>query len=296
VSRIRPQSLIGLPLALILVALMVRPSRADSPTGLPIECQELRRYDAPEATQAAAVDAECFYAIGNRVIAKYAKDLGRQLAVWSAPEGSPIEHLNSGVVRGGKLYCAHSNFPNYPEISSVEIWDTQSLRHVDSHSFGIDTGSLTWIDWRDDAWWAVFAHYTEKVNDDPLARDTRWTSLVRFDKEWRRTAGWVFPGPLLERFKPHSSSGGGWDTAGRLFCSGHDRGELYEIALPDAGSTLTWRATYSLPITGQGFAWDPSQPGVLYGIDRPKRQVVVVRLPEGNAEQQATKAGQAQPR
>jgi hypothetical protein len=43
---------------------------------------------------------------------------------------------------------------------------------------------------------------------------------------------------------------------------------------------LILRAIYTLPITGQGFAWDPSQPGVLFGIDRPKRQVVVIRVPD----------------
>jgi hypothetical protein len=146
-------------------------------------------------------------------------------------------------VRENRLYCAHSNFPAYPEISSVEIWDTASLEHVGTHSFGIYEGSLTWIDWHENAWWAVFAHYTERVNDDPQARDARWTTLVRFDAQWRRTAGWVFPAAVVEKFNPHSCSGGGWGPDGRLFVSGHDRGELYELQRPTSGSTLDLRAT-----------------------------------------------------
>ena len=249
----------------------------DSPTapaGL-----ELRHFDAPEATQAVAVDATSFYAIGNRVIAKYSKKTGERGKVWTASTTLPLEHLNSGVVIDGRLYCAHSNFPNYPETSSVETWDADTLVHVDTHSLGIYEGSLTWIDWHDDAWWAVFAHYTEKVNDDPHAKDARWSSLVRFDGHWRRTAGWTFPPEVIARFEPHSCSGGSWSDNGRLYCTGHDRGDLYELELPRAGATLRLTQTISAPITGQGFAWDRSQPGELYGIDRPRGEVVVVKLP-----------------
>ncbi len=283
-------------IVLILVVFTGLPvlSRADAPLVM-FTCEELRRFDAPEATQAAAVDKNYFYAIGDRTIAMYDKKTGRQMMRWTAQEDSAIVHLNAGVVLDGKLYCAHSNYPQYPETSSVEVWDTSNLKHVDSHSFGIDTGSLTWLDWHDNAWWACFAHYTEKVNDDPYARDARWTSLVRFDSEWRRTAGWVFPPAVIERFQPDSSSGGGWGPGGRLFCTGHDRGELYEIALPDAGSYLKLRATFSLPITGQGIAWDASEPGVLYGIDRPNRQVVEIRVPEPTTAPTVTAAAR-QPR
>jgi hypothetical protein len=239
---------------------------------------ELHRWDAPEATQAVAVDADHFYAIGDNVIAKYTKTTGKRLLRWTATRDLPLEHLNSGIVLDGKLYCAHSNFPRYPDTSSVEIWDTDTLEHVGSHSLGIYEGSLTWIDRHDGAWWAVFAHYTEKVNDNPHARDARWTSLVEFDRRWRRTAGWVFPPEVIDRFQPHSCSGGAWGAGGLLYCTGHDRGELYELALPLAGATLSLQRTLAVPITGQGFAFDPTHPAVLYGIDRPHRQVVVVKL------------------
>ena len=240
--------------------------------------QELTRFEAPEATQAVAVDPSHFFAIGNRVIGRYSKQSGSRDLSWEASADIPLEHLNSGVVLDGRLYCAHSNFPRYPESSSLEIWDANTLKHVGTHSLGIYEGSLTWIDWHDEAWWAVFAHYTENVNDDPHAKDARWTSLVRFDRAWRRTAGWVFPTAVVDCFEPHSCSGGSWGANGHLFCTGHDRGELYELELPSAGATLKLTHTIAAPITGQGFAWDRIEPGVFYGIDRPRGQVVVVRM------------------
>jgi hypothetical protein len=239
---------------------------------------EIRRYSAPEATQAVAVDAQHFYAIANQVIAKYSKDNGRLVKRWTASPEIPLEHLNSGVVLQDKLYCAHSNFPAYPEASSIEIWDTATLEHVDTHSLGICEGSLTWIDWHDSAWWALFAHYTENVNDNPHSKDSRWTSLVRFDQQWRRTGGWVFPPKVIDRFEPHSCSGGSWGKNGLLYCTGHDRMELYELAFPTSGAMLRLRRTIAVPLTGQGFAWDRSQPGVLYGIDRALRQVIAVQV------------------
>ena len=239
---------------------------------------EVRRYDAPEATQAVAVDGAYFYAIGDDVIAKYAKSTGTLCKRWKASDDVPLEHLNSGIVQDGKLYAAHSNYPHYPDASSVEIWDTETLEHVDSHSFGIYEGSLTWIDWHDESWWAVFAHYTEKINDDPYAKDARWTSLVRFDPQWHREAGWTFPEEVIARFQPDSCSGGTWESD-RLYCTGHDRGELYELVRPEGGATLRLVRTIRVPITGQGIAWDRDEPRTLYGIDRPRRQVVVARLP-----------------
>lgn len=237
---------------------------------------ELQRFDAPEATQAVAVDGGHFYAIANSRIGKYDRDSGKLVASWQASDEFPLTHLNSGLVRDGRLYCAHSNFPKFPNTSSVEIWDTQTLEHVDSHSFGIYEGSLTWVDWKDDSWWAVFAHYTIKVNDNPRSRDNRWTSLVRFDPQWRRQAGWVFPQEVLDRFDPHSCSGGGWGPDGVLYCTGHDLGEVYRLQLPRSGSTLVLTSPLTAPFTGQGIAWDHRQQ-LLFGISRPKRQVIVTR-------------------
>ena len=101
------------------------------------EFKEVRRYDAPEAGQAVAIDERHFYAIVNSMIAKYDRETGKRVAVWKSDAERPLRHLNSGIVRDGKLYCANSNYPQWPEASSVEIWDTKTMEHIGSHSLGI---------------------------------------------------------------------------------------------------------------------------------------------------------------
>src|SRR4051812_24274753 len=98
--------------------------------------EELRRVPAAEANQAVAADENCLYAIGNHVIGKYDKKTGKRLAGWECVSGKPLIHLDSGVVHERVLYCAHSNFPGLPMVSSIEMWETESLRHIGSHSFG----------------------------------------------------------------------------------------------------------------------------------------------------------------
>lgn len=241
----------------------------------------VRRIDVPEARQAVAVDDTHFYAISNSVVAKYERQSGQRVAIWKADDKRPLKHLNSGIVIDGKLYCAHSNYPQFPEASSVEVWDTKTLQHVQSKSLGIYEGSLTWIDQRDGDWWAVFAHYSKKVNQNPFAKDHTHTSLVQFDDQWRRKGGYIFPKAVLDRFDPHSCSGGSWGPDGFIYCSGHDLGEVYQLQLPTAGSTLVLKQTMSAPITGQGFAWAPDGE-TIYGIDRARRQVVIARWVKGD--------------
>ncbi|MEP3478332.1 MAG: hypothetical protein ABJZ55_03705 [Fuerstiella sp.] len=240
----------------------------------------VRRIDVPEAGQAVAVDDTFFYAISNSVVAKYERQSGQRVAIWKADAQRPLKHLNSGIVIDGKLYCAHSNYPQFPEASSVEVWDTTTLQHVQSKSLGIYEGSLTWIDQHDGDWWAVFAHYSKKVNQNPFAKDHTHTSLVHFDDQWRRKGGYIFPKTVLDRFDPHSCSGGSWGPDGMIYCSGHDLGEIYQLRLPKAGSTLVLEQTLPAPITGQGFAWAPDGQAI-YGIDRARRQVVVAKWVKG---------------
>ncbi len=258
----------------IVMAGLASVSWADEPPA-----KVLARFHALEAVQAVAVDDAHFYAIANTRIGKYRKTDGELVKRWEADEETPLKHMNAGVVINGKLYCAHSNYPHFPEASSVEIFDPETLEHVSSHSLGICEGSLTWIDWHDDAWWVVFAHYSNKVNDDPFARPHTYTTLVKFDRQWRRMAGWTFPEEVLDRFAPQSCSGGGWGPDGRLYSTGHDRGEIYQLELPKAGSTLVLKKIIPVEIAGQGIAWDTSRPGVLYGIDRAKKQVIVSKVP-----------------
>lgn len=238
----------------------------------------VQRRTAPEAGQAVAVDAQHYFAIANTVIVQYDRFTNQPTGRWQASEEFPLKHLNSGIVHEGRLYCAHSNFPAYPEASSIEVFDATTLVHLASHSLGIAEGSLTCIVPHSGKWWAVYAHYTEKVNENPHALDHRCTSLVRMDGDFRREAGWVFPTPVLDRFAPHSCSGAAWGPDGLLYCTGHDRGEVYALELPKAGSELRLVKSLELPITGQGICWDPLEPGVLWGIDRPHREVLSGRL------------------
>jgi len=243
----------------------------------PLTAEVLKRFPAPEAHQGVAVDAEHFYAITNRAIGKYDKRTGRKVALWQQEETRPLVHLNSGVVHQGKLYCAHSNYPRQPSTSSIEIWDTASMRHIDSHSFGIYEGSCTWVIQQGEAWWVAFAHYNDKNNDQDTTN--RKTSLVKFDHRWRRLAAWVFPDELMDRLRPYSCSGGDWGTDGLLYITGHDTPELFVLRLPKAGSTLDLIATINGTTPGQGIAWDHDEDRILFGIDRDRGEVVRMRIP-----------------
>src|SRR5678815_2243433 len=97
------------------------------------ELEEIARFNAPEARQGIAVDAQHVYAVTDRGIGKYEKSTGRFVAKWEGAKGGPIIHLDSGAVIDGKLYAAHSNYPQEPMTSSVEIWDAETLKHIGTH-------------------------------------------------------------------------------------------------------------------------------------------------------------------
>lgn len=242
------------------------------------EFEEVKSMPAAEANQAVAVDAEYVYAIDSHAIGKYDKETGEKVDEWSGGEEGRIHHLNSGVVVDGTLYCAHSNFPGVPMVSSIEMWDVETMEHTDSHAFGIYEGSATWIDYHDGDWWVVFAHYE---GDGGLPnKGPEWTRLVRMDEKGRRKGGWAFPPELIERFRPYSNSGGAWGPDGRLYVTGHDAKEVYVLERPEAGATLQWVETLEFPGEGQGVAWDPAEPNVLYGIRRSEREIVAGELAE----------------
>jgi len=189
-NAVRPLALLAV-LALVICAA----SHADTPTR---SLQELRRFKAAEARQAVAVDAHHFYAIDNRAIGKYDKRTGERVGGYLEPDGGGIHHLNSGIVLDGRLYCANSNYPGVPMLSSIEIFDTQTLEHVGSHSFGMLSGSATWIDRRDGLWWVGFGNY-EGRGGIP-GRGTEWTEIALYDDQWRRVGGYGFPVEVIERF------------------------------------------------------------------------------------------------
>lgn len=238
--------------------------------------REVRRFAAVEARQGVAVDTQHFYAIGDRSIGKYEKGSGKKVDAWTSPAGGPIMHLNDGKVIDGRLYCAHSNYPNLPMTSSIEIFEISPLRHLTSHSFGVFGGSATWVDRRDGRWWVTFAHY-EGRGGEP-GKGTAATALVAFDEQWRPTARYVFPPEIVKRLQPYSNSGGTWGPDDLLHVTGHDATEVYALRLPAVGSVLELADVIPAPIAGQGIAWDRSQPGILYGIIKARNEVVVSRL------------------
>jgi hypothetical protein len=264
--------------AILFAALPAMAEDAGSPQG---SSELIQRFQIKEARQAVAVDADAFYAVDNTAIAKYDKKTGTLIAKWDGKDSGAI-HLDSGVVVDGKLYAAHSNYPDWPMVSSIEIWDAATMKHIESVSLGIERGSLTWLD-RDakGRWWGAFANYNRVFDKSPIAYGNKYnTQLVRFDADWRVAEAWVFPDALVEKFDDMSNSGGSWGPDGKLYVTGHDNPELYVIELPEIGAILRWVGTIPAEIGGQGFAFDHSQPGVIYGIIRKKdgNEVTVSRL------------------
>ncbi|WP_109473727.1 hypothetical protein [Ornithinimicrobium cavernae] len=239
---------------------------------------------ARDANQGVAVDDTHAYAINNRSITKIDRSTGeRVLQFVGDPEG-PIQHLDSGVVVRGTIYAAHSNYPEWPMESSIEVFDARTLEHLDSHPIGIDRGSLTWLDFHDGSWWAGFANY-DNVHDGRVYGENPNAQIVRMDDSFQVEAGYVVPRPILDRFAPMSNSGGSWGPDGNLYLTGHDLPEAYVMQLPMAGAELEWLATVELPgIEGQGIAWDRPSKGQgkdphLFGIDRPSREIKEFDMP-----------------
>jgi len=237
---------------------------------------EVRRFAAAEARQGVAAGHRSFYAIDNSTIARYNKRSGRQLAIWRA---DPVRypHINSCAVVADLLVCANSNYPAVPMRSSVVWLDAKTLAVVREHDLGAGFGSLTWLDWRQDSWWACYAHYDGKGGEP--GRDHRATRLVRYDAEFRVIASYRFPDEVLAHFAPRSASGGAWGRNGALYVSGHDRPEIYRLAVPKSGTTLILEAVIATPTHGQAIGIDRRDANLLWSIDRSSKAVVESRLP-----------------
>ena len=233
-----------------------------------------RRISAPEARQGVASDGRFVYAIDKRRIGKYEIATGRRVASW---KGDPkrFHHLNSSTMVGRELVCAASNYPELPHASSVEFFDAAQLIHLRSVNLGLGPGSLTAIDRHHGQWWAVFANYDGRGGRPD--RDHRSTLLVRMDDAFLEIKSWKFPPTVLERFAPKSASGASWKADGRLTVSGHDRAELYVVAVPHVGEMLDHVATVAVATPGQAIDWDPNDPDLLWSIDRKRREIVASR-------------------
>jgi hypothetical protein len=251
-------------------------AQADGDAPSPPPSPVTLRLPALEAHQGAASDGTYVYAIDNDRIGKYVIATGKRIAQWQG-ERRLFPHMNSCTVAGRELVCAASNYPSVPQTSAVEIFDTATLRHLRTVSLGIGPGSLTVLDRHDGKWWAVFANYTGKGGEP--GRDYRYTQLIRMDDAFRQEAAWTFPEAVLARFAPYSCSGASWSGDGRLYVTGHDRPEIYELALPTAGSRLELRRTIGTATPGQAIDWDPKTPGRLWSIDRAKTEMVASAIP-----------------
>jgi len=231
--------------------------------------EQIGEFAVPEANQGIGVDDRYFYAVDNRTIAKYDKKTGKPAGKWEGPKDGPIMHLDSAMVMDGKIFSAHSNYSQWPMTSSLEIWDADTMEHVGTHSFGINWGSLTWVDFHNGYWWMTFANYDRPFgpNKTPYGYKAA-TQMVKFTADFRYVESWILPKALLDKFEDMSNSGGSWGPDGYLYLSGHDPAEIYKMRLPKAGSILEHVGTLAMNIRGQGIAWDRSNRGVIYGIIR----------------------------
>jgi len=245
----------------------------------------ITQYTSADAYQAIAVDAEHFYAISNVRITKHDKQSGDVKSSWGGVSGvaAGLMHLDSGMVADGKLYAAHSNYPLWPMDSSIEVWDAETMGHIDSHNYGVLLGSMTWIDRYDDSWWGAFANYdrVQPGADHPYG-ETSNTVIVKLDQDFSVLQQWALPDEILARMSPMSNSGGSWGTDGYLYLTGHNYPEIYVMRVPETGSTLDWVATVAVPgLDGQGIAWDRTATDrELWAILRNNRQVLRIQMPE----------------
>lgn len=227
---------------------------------------ETNRLPSPHATQAAAADAERLYAISNTTIATYDRESGALLATASA-DGT--EHLNSGFLHAGRLYAAHSNYPEMPHESDIRVFDPKTNLLTIHHVFPDPPGSLVWCVRHDGHWWCCFAWY----GDDNARSVLIEYADDDFATEKRRL---FFPDEVIADFDGMSASGGVWD-GDTILASHHHYPVLYRLRVPadPQATTLELVETLDCPFPGQGIAADPAVPGGLVGIDRPGRAIVV---------------------
>ena len=269
-AAVFPPGLVAIACGLASIGMLPAQSAPHATTGEPLGV--VRRYPAAEAKQGVAVDARFFYAIEDTAIGQYDRQTGARVGGWRGT-GDAITHLDSGVVIGTRLYCAHSNYPQTPMVSSVEIFDTTRMEHVE-HVALPHLGSATWLDRARGSWWVAFAHYGATGGEPgKTPADTR---LVQFDNRWRPRRSWSFPGAVVARWGSMSSSGGVW-VGRRLYTTGHDARELYVLEVPPSGSTLVLREIVPFDSHGQGIAFDRAA-ALLYSIQRQTREVLVSRV------------------
>lgn len=102
-------------ITVVLSALLLSPAM---PLSAKPVLKQIAEFAVAEANQGVGVDDKYFYAIDNQTIAKYDKKTGKQIQKWQGDKAGPILHLDSAMLMDGKIYCAHSNYPEWPMTSS----------------------------------------------------------------------------------------------------------------------------------------------------------------------------------
>lgn len=210
------------------------------------------------ATQAAAADETRVFAVSSTTVAMYDRATGKLLG-----SAGGATHLNSAFVHGGKVYCAHSNYPKTPETSEIRVFDPEAKTLAVFHEFKEPPGSLVWNVHDGKNWWCCFAHY---------GADNAKTVLVRYGDGFKEEQRWTFPKAVVDDWDKMSASGGVFD-GDTLLVTHHHFKVLYRLKVPKPGKELELVEALACPFPGQGIAADPKTGG-LVGIDRGAKKVV----------------------
>lgn len=235
-----------------------------------------KRIAASEARQGVATDGEFVFAIDNSDIGKYEIASGERVAGFKG-EADSFPHMNSCTVVEEALVCAASNYPHTPHRGRVEFFNASDLRHQRTVELPDNPGSLTVFDRHAGHWWAVFANY-DATGGVP-GQDHTATQIARLSDGFTIEQSWTLPPTVLARIAPKSISGGVWGSDGLFYVSGHDKPEIYVLALPESGSVMRHVGTFATASFGQAIALDPHSPQRMWSIDRATKSMIASRLP-----------------
>lgn len=214
-----------------------------------------------DAHQAIAVSKNYFYAISNKSISKCDKITGKVVKRYKSDDSNM--HLNSGTIIGSQLFCAN----NPKNFNSIVVF-SKNLRIIKSFDIDIKNGSLTWIDINDGKWFGMVAFYKNQVHKTHLVQFNIANNKLIIKKKW------FFPTSVTKRFYPYSCSGGSFKD-NFLYCTGHDKKEIYVMSVVPNKQLLKHVKTIKSYSTGQGIDFDGNY---LYGIHRKKKLVIAQLL------------------